>query len=315
MSDSASSPGHHQRRRSSVYRLLASDANGSSGYNTAADSSSSNSKRKSRVFEHYDDPAAAPFLQSSASTDNTAFGGGKRREAGGMARSSSLSVRLVPPSVQTQHHHTTYIEPPLDTSISFMSDDTLVNVEDGEESSNSSTQSGRASRRRFSSISNLEDGSRTGLLSSWQDNLHQHAPKWSLSGSPLLSSSSPNKATFSKLRIALISLFGLGAFLAWFFAQEASTAVKTHVMPKLSGLKTAQGLTHEAGPCNPFDRPGMLHINVTSPPENVWIPFASSCAPSTLSNALLPSADRAQDEELDDLSWLKDRTIAVIGDS
>ena len=83
-------------------------------------------------------------------------------------------------------------------------------------------------------------------------------------------------------------------------ALSASTA--TPVSPPSKGKQAIE----EPASCNPFKVPGQLEHVVGEVDQNLWRPWDPSCAPSTLLTSLRNG---------EDLPWLRNRTVAIIGDS
>ncbi|KAG0152111.1 hypothetical protein CROQUDRAFT_85824 [Cronartium quercuum f. sp. fusiforme G11] len=69
--------------------------------------------------------------------------------------------------------------------------------------------------------------------------------------------------------------------------------------------------------CNPFEQLGYLHVNLTDPADNIWRPYNEECPASALFGTLLNTlhGSKPLNGDKDDLSWMRNRTVAMIGDS
>lgn len=209
-----------------------------------------------------------------------------------MPRSASLNIQLGGPQSKG-----TYVEPALTSGGSSNSDDTLVHVPDED--------------RDGSWRSSLQDG-----CLPWQYTQSKWPPQDSyISCLPSLTWNSLSRQQLRNSRcifLFLLALTAAGLLYTQGVASKFKTRLFSNVPPSpLPPLHSQTSINEQH--CNPFAQPGLLKINVSYAPDNAWKPFASSCPPSTLMNPLLQK--ELPKESRHDLTYLQNRTVAVVGDS
>lgn len=75
--------------------------------------------------------------------------------------------------------------------------------------------------------------------------------------------------------------------------------------PALADVPVPSALSEDA--CDPFVKPGRLHLNASDYLDSSWLPLDESCQPLNYMRQLATKDVH--------FPWLQDRTVALIGDS